>query len=374
MQHRTAFLLVVLAVLAVLAVPGRTQTTEDSPDELRWTTVRKYVGGTRTVTSRRYIPGTSVRRAHVGRTFVPSNTNTRRLTYKRVFKQGRLVTRRQAYRAYVRSAALPTRRIYWFRDFKGGDFLTFTYSEGINARLRYYGSPFFLYSTQAPGTRPIYRCWSGVDHYYSFDPRCEGPHYRPEGLLGYISVTPGTCTAKLVRSYSPSVGHFARFNVAGLTARVEGTLGYPITCAAGAKYTTTGRYWQSGRWVSRTSYTVHTTAGRWVTVRRQVPSGRWVTQRVWRPDPKPTPTPTPTPTRVQRYYRWIGKCLYLTTTRGRYTSNRKIRCRSSQVVTGQWVTLYEGTQQIRKYLSATEVREFAAACPTFASRLRSGKL
>jgi hypothetical protein len=50
--------------------------------------------------------------------------------------------------------------------------------------------PFQLYPSDNAGRTPIYRCYTGVDHFLSTDAGCEGT--TPERLLGYAATTPSS--------------------------------------------------------------------------------------------------------------------------------------------------------------------------------------
>eukprot|EP01065_Artemidia_motanka_P027622 TRINITY_DN32827_c0_g1_i1.p1 TRINITY_DN32827_c0_g1~~TRINITY_DN32827_c0_g1_i1.p1 ORF type:complete len:593 (+),score=189.86 TRINITY_DN32827_c0_g1_i1:65-1780(+) len=45
--------------------------------------------------------------------------------------------------------------------------------------------PFMLYSVQQTGSRPLYRCYTGSQHYFSLQPDCEGA--TTEGVLGFVA-------------------------------------------------------------------------------------------------------------------------------------------------------------------------------------------
>ena len=63
--------------------------------------------------------------------------------------------------------------------------------------------PFQLYPSDGAGRTAIYRCYTGVDHFLSTDPACEGT--TAERLLGYAATTPSSAMPRpLRRCYNSS--------------------------------------------------------------------------------------------------------------------------------------------------------------------------
>jgi hypothetical protein len=68
--------------------------------------------------------------------------------------------------------------------------------------------PFRLFAADGPGRAPVYRCYTGVDHFLSLDPACEGR--TAEGPLGWLATArTSEMPRALRRCYNPgAVAHF----------------------------------------------------------------------------------------------------------------------------------------------------------------------
>ena len=87
--------------------------------------------------------------------------------------------------------------------------------------------PFGLYPSDAEGRVPVFRCYTGVDHFLTNDPACEGATF--ERLLGYAASTPSSAMPRpLTRCYNRAVRAHLHWLDAACPSSVEqeGGLGF----------------------------------------------------------------------------------------------------------------------------------------------------
>lgn len=87
--------------------------------------------------------------------------------------------------------------------------------------------PFLAHGKDGAGRKPLYRCLTGVKHFYSLDPTCEGQ--KTESVLAWISASPSSETPRRARRcYRSATGdHFLSLGFpcpSGTTD--EGTVGF----------------------------------------------------------------------------------------------------------------------------------------------------
>jgi hypothetical protein len=111
--------------------------------------------------------------------------------------------------------------------FVGPDFLlSLDANEGLIPGYTAQGATFQTFTGYYPGLTPLYRCFSGVDHFASLDSSCEGR--STEGVLGFIATAPTPVIAKPLYRCMSTI-HLITTNIAEcnmLGMHVESVLGY----------------------------------------------------------------------------------------------------------------------------------------------------